>query len=56
MNLLAIGAQIIGVNVAQEIVTTFLAATLSADPDFRRRLAKLHDMEIAGAKKLLGEV
>jgi ribose 5-phosphate isomerase B len=55
VNLLAIGAQIIGVNVAQEIVTAFLAATFSTDPDFRRRVAKLHDMEIAGAKELLGE-
>ena len=55
VNLLAIGAQILGINVAQEIVTAFLAATFSTDPDFRRRVAKLHDMEIAGAKELLGE-
>jgi|GEM_PF-2349372 ribose 5-phosphate isomerase RpiB len=55
VNLLAIGAQIIGVNVAQEIVTAFLAATFSTDPDFRRRVAKLRDMEIAGAKELLGD-
>ena len=34
--------QIIGVNVAQEIVTTFLGATFSTDPVFRRRVAKLH--------------
>ena len=55
VNLLAIGAQIIGINVAQEIVTAFLAAEFSTDPDFRRRVAKLHDMEISGAKELLGE-
>ena len=55
VNLLAIGAQIIGINVAQEIVTAFLAAEFSTDPDFRRRVAKLHDMEISGAQELLGE-
>ena len=41
VNLLAMGAWIIGIKVAQEIIDTFLAAEFSTDPGFLRRVQKL---------------
>lgn len=55
VNLLAIGAWIIGIKVAEEIIDTFLTAEFSTDPDFRRRVQKLHDMEVWAAKLVLGQ-
>ena len=53
VNLLAMGAWIIGIKVAQEIIDTFLAAEFSTDPDFRRRVQKLHDLEVRSAEEVL---
>jgi ribose 5-phosphate isomerase B len=39
------GAWIIGPKLAEEILAAYLNATFSTDPDFRRRVKKLEDME-----------
>ncbi|HMO56446.1 MAG TPA: ribose 5-phosphate isomerase B [Roseiflexaceae bacterium] len=45
VNVLCIGAWIVGIRVAEEIVTAFLAAEFSTNEDFRRRVRKLSDLE-----------
>ena len=45
MNLLCIGAWIIGIKVAEEVLRAYLNATFSTDEDFRRRVRKLGEME-----------
>jgi ribose 5-phosphate isomerase B len=45
VNVLCIGAQIVGPWLALDLIDAYLAAEFSTDPDFRRRVAKLHDMD-----------
>lgn len=45
VNLLCIGGWIIGIKVAEEILRAFLAARFSTEPEFRRRVKKLEDLE-----------
>jgi ribose 5-phosphate isomerase B len=45
VNLLCIGAWIIGPKVAEEVLTAFLNARFSTNEDFRRRVRKLEEME-----------
>ncbi len=45
VNLLCMGAWIIGPKVAEEILAAHLKATFSTDEDFRRRVRKLGEME-----------
>ncbi len=45
VNVMCIGAQIVGSWLARDLVTAYLTATFSADPDCRRRVAKLMEME-----------
>ena len=45
VNVLCIGAQIVGAWLALDLIDAYLAAQFSTDPDFRRRVAKLHDMD-----------
>jgi ribose 5-phosphate isomerase B len=45
VNVMCIGAQIVGLWLARDLVDAYLAATFSDDPDLRRRVAKLHAME-----------
>ncbi|MBZ0303399.1 MAG: ribose 5-phosphate isomerase B [Anaerolineae bacterium] len=53
VNLLCIGAQIVGPKVAEEIVSAFLAAHFSTEPHFRRRVQKLHELERRSAEEIL---
>jgi len=55
VNLLCIGGWIVGIKVAEEIVQTFLDAEFSTNPDFRRRVQKLHELERRSAREVLGE-
>lgn len=55
VNLLCLGAQIVGDRVAKEIVATFLSAEFSTAPQFRRRVQKLQDLERWAAEQVLGE-
>jgi ribose 5-phosphate isomerase B len=45
VNVMCIGAQIVGAWLANDLVSAFLAARFSTDEDFRRRVMKLHEME-----------
>jgi ribose 5-phosphate isomerase B len=52
VNLLCLGAQIVGIKLAEEIVQAFLRAEISTDEDFRRRVEKLGEMERRAAREL----
>ncbi len=45
VNLLCLGAQIVGIKLAEEILSVFLKAEFSTELQFRRRVQKLHDLE-----------
>ncbi len=45
VNLLCVGAWIIGIKLAEEILRAFLAARFSSDEEFRRRVKKLEELE-----------
>lgn len=45
VNVLCIGQRVIGIELAREIVLTFLAATFSHEPRHQRRLDKIRDIE-----------
>jgi ribose 5-phosphate isomerase B len=47
VNVACIGAWVIGRRIAEDVVTAFLSAQFSTDPDFRRRVQQLADMEAA---------
>ncbi len=45
VNVICLGAWLIGPAIATQVLEEFLAASFSTDPDFRRRVQMLHDME-----------
>ena len=45
VNLLCLGAWIIGIKIAEEVLRAYLAARFSSDEDFRRRVKKLEELE-----------
>ena len=45
VNVMCIGAQIVGPWLAKDLITAYLAAEFSTDEDVRRRVAKLHEMD-----------
>ncbi|MCV3241623.1 ribose 5-phosphate isomerase B [Mesorhizobium sp. ZC-5] len=45
VNVMCIGAQIVGAWLAKDLVSAYLGAEFSTDEDFRRRVAKLADMD-----------
>jgi ribose 5-phosphate isomerase B len=47
VNVMCIGAQIVGPWLAKDLISAFLTAEFSADEDLRRRVAKLHAMDAA---------
>ncbi|SDX57658.1 RpiB/LacA/LacB family sugar-phosphate isomerase [Litoreibacter albidus] len=47
VNVMCIGAQIVGPWLADDLVASYLSAEFSTDPDCRRRVEKLHEMERA---------
>lgn len=52
VNLLCIGGQIIGLWLAQDILTAFLNAQFSTEEHFRRRVQKLADLERWAAEEI----
>jgi ribose 5-phosphate isomerase B len=42
---MCIGAQIVGTWLAKDLISAYLAAEFSSDPDFRRRVMKLTAMD-----------
>jgi ribose 5-phosphate isomerase B len=51
VNVMCIGAQIVGPWLAVDLVGAFLKAEFDATDDHRRRVAKLRDLEVALAKR-----
>lgn len=49
VNVACLGAWIVGRRIAQDVIVSYLAAEFSDDPDFRRRVAQLSEMERAAA-------
>ncbi len=45
MNVLCLGARIVGIELARELTTAFLSATFAPEERFRRRLDKVLNME-----------
>jgi ribose 5-phosphate isomerase B len=54
VNVAAIGAQVIGIKAAEDCLRAFLAAEFSTEGHFRRRVAKLTELELRSARELLG--
>ena len=54
VNLICIGAWIIGIAVAKEVLEAFVNAEFSSDTGFRRRVDKLSEMERKYARELVG--
>jgi len=52
VNVMCLGAQIVGPWLANDLVAAYLDATFSTDENCRRRVAKLTDMELAAAREL----
>ena len=45
VNVACLGAWIVGPKIAEDVITAYLDARFSTDPDFRRRVAQLAEME-----------
>jgi ribose 5-phosphate isomerase B len=45
VNVACVGAQIVGLNIVEECLRAFLSAEFSTDEQFRRRVAKLAELE-----------
>ena len=48
MNVICLGARIVGLDLSKEIVSAFLAASFIPEPRFQRRLDKLNRVEAEG--------
>jgi ribose 5-phosphate isomerase B len=53
VNVLCIGAWIIGPQVARDVIETFLSAEFSTEEHFRRRVEKLGELEREAARSLM---
>jgi ribose 5-phosphate isomerase B len=47
VNVMCIGAQIVGPWLARDLISAYLAAEFSTEEEFRRRVEKLHEMDRA---------
>src|SRR5262249_8164508 len=45
VNVMCVGAQIVGAWLARDLIAAYLGATFSTAPEFRRRVAKLAEMD-----------
>lgn len=53
VNVMCVGAQIVGHKIVEELIASFLNATFSTSEEFRRRVKKLSEMEVMYSQKLL---
>ncbi len=56
MNVMCIGAQIIGPWLAKDLIAAFINARFNSTEDYRRRVGKLRDMELAAARELSNQL
>jgi len=52
VNVMCLGAQIVGAWLAQDLIEAFLKAEFSTEEHFRRRVSKLRDLELRFAKEV----
>ena len=52
VNVMCLGAQIVGQTLALELIKSFLGARFSTEEHFRRRVRKLHEMERRFAEEM----
>ena len=46
VNVACLGAWVVGVRIAEEVLSSFLSARFGTDPDLRRRVEQLREMEL----------
>jgi ribose 5-phosphate isomerase B len=51
VNVACLGAWVIGVRIAEDVVSSFLSARFGTDPDVRRRVEQLHEMELEAVRR-----
>jgi len=56
VNIMCIGAQIIGPWLAEDLIRTFITAEYSTEEHFRRRVQKLHELELTAARELKSQL
>jgi len=56
VNIMCLGAQIIGPWLAKDLITAFINARFSTDEDCWRRIHKLHELELEAARELKDQV
>lgn len=56
VNVACVGAQVVGTNIAQECLTAFLTASFSTEPEFRRRVTKLGEIERQASMALAADL
>ncbi len=56
VNIMCLGAQIIGPWLAKDLISAFLRAQFSMDADCKRRVQKLHEMELEAARELRNQI
>ncbi len=54
MNVMCLGAKIIGPWLARDLIAAYVQARFADSEDFRRRIQKMSDLELASAHELLG--
>ena len=53
MNVVCVGARVIGLDLSKDIITSFLGASFIPEPRFKRRLEKLNAVERRGRETSL---
>jgi len=56
MNVMCLGAQIIGAWLARDLIAAYVQARFIASEDYRRRVGKIHALELAAARELKDQV
>ena len=53
---MCIGAQIVGPWLVRDLIPAFIKARFSTDEDCRRRVRKLHELELEAARELRDKI
>jgi ribose 5-phosphate isomerase B len=56
VNVMCIGAQIVGAWLVRDLIPAFIKARFSTDEDRRRRVRKLHELELEAARELKDKI
>lgn len=56
VNIMCLGAKIIGPWLARDLITAFIKAEFNATADHKRRVQKLHELELVAARELKDKI